>query len=166
MGLICSLAAYVVASEEPSPRWLSATCAAQLVAHAVYFRVFFSGMAVKYVARAGLLSCLLACAVVPMCRSHSLLAAFLSLPAMFVGLFCAFMGYDAYDAAYGHPEWPQTGGARPAESAGSGQVPAGNEEESGARRRAGAGPRRKDGRSLYGPRDMMDDSTSRDMDDD
>ena len=42
IGLVCSLAAYIAASEE-RPRWMSATCAAQLVAHAVYFRTFFSG---------------------------------------------------------------------------------------------------------------------------
>ena len=122
-------------------------------------------MAVKHVARAALVSCILTCAVVPMCRSHSLLAAFLSLPAMFVGLFSAFMGYDAYDATYGHPDWPQTGGIRPTEMRTEGQVPLENEVGSSARRRMGAGPRRKDGRPLYASRDM-DDSTVCDMDND
>ena len=84
---------------------------------------------------------------------------------MFVGLFCVFMGYDAYDATYGYPDWPQTGGIRPMESRSDGQVPAGNEMGSSARRRMRAGPRRKDGRRLYAARDM-DDDTLCDMDDD
>ena len=42
VGLVCSLAAYMAASNE-RPRWMSATCAGQLVANAVYFHAFFSG---------------------------------------------------------------------------------------------------------------------------